>query len=129
MVGTLSAVTSQSGRLAILTRALRCPRATLIAVIGTLLVAACGGSNAPPQYTVGGSVSGLSGSGLVLQVNGGDDLAIATNGSFVFSAALASGLAYSVTLKTEPTNPSQTCVVSAGNGTIRGAKVSNVVVT
>ena len=29
------------------------------------------------QFTVGGNVSGLTGSGLVLQNNGGDDLAIA----------------------------------------------------
>jgi 6-phosphogluconolactonase len=107
----------------------RCARDTLIVVIGTLLVASCGGSNAPQRYTVGGSVSGVVGSGLVLQDNGGNDLAIEANGSFLFSAALANASAYTVTIKTEPTNPSQTCVLSGGNGTIMGAKVSNVVAT
>ena len=96
--------------------------------IGTLLVASCGGGDSTPQYTVGGTVSGLVGSGLVLQDNGGNDLAIAADGSFVFSALVARGSAYAVTIKTEPTNPSQTCVLSAGSGTTIDANVSNVVV-
>jgi 6-phosphogluconolactonase len=109
-------------------RNLRCARDTLIVVVGTLLVASCGGGDGTAHYTVGGTVSGLIGSGLVLQDNGGNDLAIAANGSFVFSALVARGSAYAVTIKTEPTNPSQTCVLSAGSGTTIGANVSNVVV-
>jgi 6-phosphogluconolactonase len=88
-----------------------------------------GGSSSFPTYTVGGSVSGLVGSGLMLQNNGGDDLAMAANGSFVFSAAVTSGSPYAITIKTQPTNPSQTCVLLAANGTISAANVSNVVVT
>ena len=42
-------------------------------------------------FSVGGSVSGLAGSGLVLRNNGGDDLPIASNGSFTFATELASG--------------------------------------
>jgi hypothetical protein len=118
-------------------RGLQSGRDSLIVVVGTALLASCGGSNsstppAPPptpQYTVGGSVSGLVGSGLVLQNNGGNDLAIKANGSFAFSTAVNSGSAYAVTVKTQPTNPSQTCVLSGGNGTIAGANVSNVVAT
>jgi len=53
------------------TRNLRCARDTLIVVVGTLLVASCGGGGSTPQYTVGGTISGLVGSGLVLQDNGG----------------------------------------------------------
>jgi photosystem II stability/assembly factor-like uncharacterized protein len=67
-------------------------------------------------YTVGGMVSGLTGSGLVLQNNGGDDLAIMTNGGFIFPTALASWASYSVTVHTQPTNPAQTCLVSNGTG-------------
>ena len=89
----------------------------------------CGGGSSSPTYAVGGSLSGLVGSGLVLQNNGGNDLPIAANGSFVFSAAVASGSAYAVTIKTEPTNPSQTCVLSAAIGTISSANISNVVAT
>jgi 6-phosphogluconolactonase (cycloisomerase 2 family) len=80
-------------------------------------------------YTVGGSVGGLIGSGLVLQDNGGNDLAVAANGSFVFSAAVASGSAYAVTIKTQPTSPSQTCVISSAAETVGAADVANVSVT
>lgn len=113
-------------------RSRRSARDALFVVVVTLLVASCGGdnsSNAQPQYTIGGSVRGLTGSGLVLQNNGGNDLAIAANGSFVFSGAVGSGSAYAVTAKSQPTNPSQTCVVAAASGTINGANVSNVAVT
>src|SRR5690349_24604126 len=105
--------------MAMSTRSRTSARDTLIVVVTTSLVASCGGGNSTPQqYMVGGSVSGLSGSGLVLQNNGGNDLAVTSNGSFVFSTAVASGSDYAVTAKTQPTNPSQTCVVSAGSGTI-----------
>jgi hypothetical protein len=81
-------------------------------------------------YTIGGTVSGLTGSGLVLQNNAGDDLTIAANStSFAFSTAIASGAAYAVTVKTQPTGPSQTCAVTAATGTVGGANVTNVAVT
>ncbi len=73
----------------------------------------------PPQtYTIGGAVSGLAGAGLVLQDNGGNDLTVTTSGNVTFSTALASGTAYSVTVKTQPTSPWQTCAVTnaSGNG-------------
>ncbi len=42
-------------------------------------------------YTVGGMVSGLAGSGLVLQDNGGKNLTVMANGSFTFTATLTRG--------------------------------------
>jgi 6-phosphogluconolactonase (cycloisomerase 2 family) len=98
-------------------------------ILALALVSCGGGSSSSPTYTVGGSVTGLVGSGLVLQNNGGNDLAIAANGNFVFSAAVASWSVYAVTIKTQPTNPLQTCTVSGGNGTLVISNVSNVVVT
>ena len=97
----------------------------LVPVIGTVLVASCGGggSTPPMQYAINGTVAGLIGSGLVLQDNGGNDLAIAANGSFVFSAAVASGTAYAVTIKTQPTSPWQTCLVANSAGMVGGAKL------
>ena len=81
-------------------------------------------------YVVGGTLTGLAGSGLVLQDNAGDDLAVAANAtSFTFTTAVASGATYSVTVKTQPTGPAQTCVVSSGSGTIGSAAVASVVVT
>jgi hypothetical protein len=85
--------------------------------------------NAASFLTVGGSVSGLAGSGLVLQNNTGDDLVIDDNGGFTFPTALADGSDYSVTIKTQPSNPDQTCDVTSGNGTMSGTDVSNVLVS
>lgn len=82
-----------------------------------------------PKYTIGGTVTGLSGSGLVLRNNGGSDLAVSGNGSFAFSAALASGSTYSVTVLTQPANPGQICtVLRNGSGTVSGANVTGVVI-
>jgi predicted secreted protein len=80
-------------------------------------------------FTVGGNVSGLAGSGLVLQNNDGDDLPIAADGSFTFATALVDGSGYAVTVLTQPTNLSQTCSITNGSGTIAGADISNVTVT
>jgi hypothetical protein len=82
----------------------------------------------PVTYTIGGTVSGLSGTGLVLQDNGGNNLSVSANGGFTFTTAIASGGAYSVTVLTQPSSPSQTCGVTNGGGTA-SANVTNVQVT
>lgn len=79
-------------------------------------------------YTVGGTVSGLAGGGLVLQINGGDDLPVPTDGNFAFPGFIADGGAYSVTVRTAPSLPSQSCNVSHGTGTVAGAVVSDVAI-
>ena len=79
-------------------------------------------------FNVGGTVTGLLGSGLVLQDNGGDDLPVAADGAFTFATPVASGAGFAVTVKTPPSSPTQTCVVSGGSGTIGSANVSNVVI-
>ncbi len=84
----------------------------------------------PPPLTVGGSVSGLAGGEVVLQLNGADDLAIKADGKFKFPKPLIKGAAYAVTVKTSPTTPvRQTCTVDQGGGTIAGTPVNNVAVT
>lgn len=80
-------------------------------------------------FTVGGNVTGLLGTGLVVQNNAGDDLAIAADGAFTFSTAAVSAATYAVTVKTQPTGPEQTCVVANGSGAIAEASVTNVSVT
>jgi len=79
-------------------------------------------------YTVGGTVTGLRGSGLVLQDNSGDSLTVQASGSFVFSSGIDQGGAYSVTVSTQPSSPAQTCTVHNGSGTIGTADIGNVVV-
>ena len=72
-------------------------------------------------YSVGGSVSGLSGT-VVLRDNGGDDLTLTANGPFSFATKLAGGAAYNVTVKTNPSG--QSCSVANGSGTIAAADVT-----
>lgn len=74
------------------------------------------------------TVSRLSGTGLVLQVNGTGDVAVQENGSVVL-ARLPSGSAYAVTVKAQPASPAQICTVAAGEGTVGSADVSDVAVT
>jgi len=78
-------------------------------------------------FTVGGTVSGLTGTGLVLQNNGGNDLPIAADGSFTFPALLANAATYNVTVRTQPAG--QGCSVANGSGTIAGVNVTTVAVT
>ena len=82
----------------------------------------------PPTYTVGGTVSGLAGSGLVLRDNGGDDLPVSADGAFAFATELAGGAAYSVTVFTQPSSPAQHCIVTAGSGTMASANVTTVAI-
>jgi 6-phosphogluconolactonase (cycloisomerase 2 family) len=80
-------------------------------------------------YAIGGNVSGLTGSGLVLQDNGGNNLAVTGNGTFVFTTKIASGAHYSVTVLTQPTLPAQTCAVADASGTVVAAPITNVSIT
>jgi hypothetical protein len=117
---------------------LRCVRlASLLALLSAL--AACsngrGSVDEPPSqgaedsFAIGGTVSGLVGSGLVLQNNGGGNLAVAADGSFAFAERLATGVAYNVTVLSQPTSPSQSCTVASGSGSVGSADISNVAVT
>lgn len=80
----------------------------------------------PPSFTVGGTVDGLAGSGLVL-VNRGTDLHVTGNGAFTFPGTFPEGSTLDVRVQTQPTNPDQVCTVVGGSGTIR-ADVRNVAV-
>lgn len=109
------------------------PTVWIVTVIAGL--AGCDKSEvAPPPpvtpLTVGGLVSGVSGRGLVLQLNGASDLAVSADGKFNFPNALAKGSAYAVTVKASPSTPvKQTCTVSQGSGSSAGVAVNNVAVT
>jgi uncharacterized repeat protein (TIGR03803 family) len=83
-----------------------------------------GGTPTPPTtYTVGGQVSGLTGS-VVLENNGGDDLTVSASGAFAFKTALAGGTGYDVTVHTQPAGMS--CAVSGASGTVAAANVTSV---
>ncbi len=114
---------------------------TLAALTTALLLTGCGGGGggtaatasapvaAAPTFTIGGAVSGLFGSGLVLQNNAGDDLLVNADGSFVFAAPLTASTAFAVTVKTQPKLPAQTCTTAAASGTVATSNVTSVTVT
>lgn len=75
-------------------------------------LAACGGT---AQFTVGGTVSGLSYPGMVLS-NGGATLPVAVNATaFSFPNTIDYGATYAVTVSTQP--PHLDCKVYSGSGT------------
>lgn len=100
-----------------------------------ILLGACGGgggydsggggsgSGAMTGYTVGGTISGLSGT-VVLQNNAGDNLTVSANGRFTFATPVASGSDYNVTVVSQPVG--QSCAVMNGSGTSSAYSMTNV---
>ncbi len=80
------------------------------------------------SFPVGGTLSGLLGSGpVVLQNNGGGNLSLSANGSFSFAGNVLNGGAYLVTVFSAPAG--QNCIVTNASGTVSGAAVNNVQVS
>lgn len=79
------------------------------------------------QYTVGGSVSDLTGNGLVLDLNGQQTLPVAAGStSFVFPEPLDNGSTYLVTASQQPAGVN--CLVVNGQGVVAGGNVTSVMV-
>jgi hypothetical protein len=86
-----------------------------------------GTDSAPQTFTIRGTVTNASNAGLVLQLNGGNDVSVAANATmFSFTTKLADQSAYVVTIKTLPNQ--QACRVQAGSGIVPGADVTNVAI-
>jgi hypothetical protein len=81
-----------------------------------------------PTRSIGGTVTGLKGKGLVLQNNGEGELAIEADGPFAFPNAIEEGKGYSVTVAVQPSDPAQLCLVTGGAGTAQGDDVTDVIV-
>jgi hypothetical protein len=83
---------------------------------------------AATTYTIGGSVSGLTTTGLVLQNNGADNTSVAANATqFSMNTAVAYASAYDITVFTQPTG--QACLVANGSNTAVSANVTSVQVS
>src|SRR5215470_11119350 len=113
--------------------------ATAAAVAGAgVLLAACGGGggggggNVAPapvasSYAVGGSVSGLHGTGLALQINGGETVSISADGTFRFPTPLVDKSLYNVTVSAQPSgHPVQACAVVNNLGFVNGGDVATI---
>jgi 6-phosphogluconolactonase (cycloisomerase 2 family) len=91
-------------------------------------------------YSIGYTVTGLTGSGLVLCVNYSFagcnfDLDVDRNGPGTIDVSpdgssnlFATGYAYQFKVETQPSIPAQSCVITNGSGTVGTADVTNVTV-
>jgi len=71
------------------------------------------------QYTIGGTVTGLYRSPVVVaQSSTRDTVEVAANGPFTFPTAVAPGTSYTVTIQTQPSDAN--CVVARGTGVANG---------
>jgi hypothetical protein len=75
-------------------------------------------------FAVGGTVTGLTGGGLILQNDFGDDLRVSGSGPFTFKTKLPPGEVYRITVSAEPVG--QTCTVSKEMGTMPAMDVKDV---
>lgn len=93
--------------------------------VGTSNVTSVKVACTPKDFTIGGTVSGLTtGKSVTLLDNGSDSLTVTANGAFTFATSVASGSAYKVTVKTQPTG--ETCTVTGGSGKVVSSNVTTV---
>lgn len=78
-------------------------------------------------YTVGGTVSGLTGGTLILQNNGADALTVTANGTFTFATGITLGSSYNVTVGTQPAG--LICKVSGASGSNVVADVATIAIS
>src|SRR5581483_4631678 len=92
---------------------------------GASSVGADGGDAAAPPVSIGGTVRGLVGTGLVLAL-GDEALPITADGAFAFATPVPRGTRYDVTVSTQPAGPTQRCTVGNASGTAGSAGVTDV---
>lgn len=123
-------------------RSARC-RLAAASLFSAFILAACGGGGGgnpgggggppmitPTSFPVGGTVTGLESTGLVLQNNGAEEVTIGAGASvFTFPTVVPNGGVYSVSIKTQPNiGPLQACSVANGDGNVAGASVTSATV-
>ena len=79
------------------------------------------------HFPVGGQVTGLVGSGLVLGL-GTESLPVASSGAFTFKQLVEDLQMYDVTVATHPQLPQQICTVTMGSGRLNGKAIDTVLV-
>ncbi|HEY6483555.1 MAG TPA: choice-of-anchor tandem repeat GloVer-containing protein [Steroidobacteraceae bacterium] len=94
-------------------------------VMGTATVTNVAVTCSVNTYTVGGSISGLSASGLVLLDNAGDASTLGANATqFTMHTGVAFGSPYAITVQAPPTG--LVCSVSNGTGTMGAGNVTGI---
>jgi len=99
----------------------------LICAVFCAVLGGCGGGgggSSPSGYSVGGSIAGLLGPGLVLSDGTVSVSPSAGATSFTFSNKYSAGASYAVTISTQPSG--LTCTVSNGTGSVGSSAVNSV---
>ncbi len=78
------------------------------------------------SYSIGGTVTGVAGSSIIIQNNDSDSLVISEDGTFNFQSKLGAGELYSVKVAESLTNPNITCYVSGASGVVSGSDVNSI---
>jgi hypothetical protein len=90
--------------------------------------AACHALVSPTTYLLGGSISGLTGAGLILGTAGEPPLSVpARTTTYAFGNAVSGGTAYQVSILSQPAG--QTCSVTNGAGSVASDDVANIAVS
>jgi hypothetical protein len=84
------------------------------------------GGSSSPMYTIGGTISGLVGTGLILQNNNSSFMVVDSGTSFTFPEAVPDSSVYDVTVLEQPSSPEQLCTVLLGSGTVTGAEITDI---
>ena len=92
-------------------------------VAGVVVSCGGGGDDGVATYSVGGSITGASGT-VVLQVNGGGNISMSGDGNFTLGTMIPIGGTYNVTVAA----PNQRCTVTNGAGTMGASNITNVTV-
>lgn len=79
---------------------------------------------APARFAIGGRVANLLGTGLVLELDGGEQLTFDADMTFAFAEERLAGETYAVSIATQPST--QECVIRNATGTIGGADVTDI---
>lgn len=103
-------------------------KAAILLFLATILASCGGGGGPPPKYSITGTISGLSGSGLAV-TNEGTPVSVSGNGPFTIASAVPAGTPYNLAITVQPTGPTQTCIVKNGAGTVPSANIANVAIT
>jgi len=75
------------------------------------------------DFAIGGTLSGLEGDQVVIDLNGAEPLALTANGSFEFVTRLPDLAAFEVRVTSQPSAPEQICTVEPHDDLVQGGDV------
>src|SRR3974390_1779208 len=96
--------------------------AAVAAIAIGIALASCHGTE--PEFTIGGNISGNT-VGVVLKLNGGNDLAMGGSGSFKFDKKLVKDDTFNV----QVVDTNDQCTVANGTGTVDKSNITDVSIT